>query len=94
MVGRKLNCFYGIIKSAEIYNYRSLASKINFIIVSLSTQNDIATLKTAQADATENQGLDTSLDDVRMAQVQPLKDESVRGLIVRNFFTRKGVGLI
>ncbi len=54
----------------------------------------MATLKTDLEDATENQGLDTSLNDVKMAQVQPLKDESVRGLIVRDFFTRKGVGLI
>jgi len=56
------------------------------LIVSLNAQNDISGIKDYLANATANQLLDTSLNDVKIAQVQRLKNEAIRGLIVQKFF--------
>jgi len=59
------------------------------LIVSLSAQNDMGEVKEYLANATNNEVLDTSLNDVKIAQVQHLKNETIRGLIVQKFFYAK-----
>jgi len=59
------------------------------LVVSLNAQNDMSEVKAYLANAIDNEVLDTSLNDVKIAQVQHLKNKAIRGLVVQKFFYAK-----
>lgn len=59
------------------------------LVVSLNAQNDMSEVKAYLANAIDNEVLDTSLNDVKIAQVQHLKNKTIRGLVVQKFFYAK-----
>lgn len=59
------------------------------LIVSFSSQTDMSKVKEYLVNATNNEVFDTSLNDVKIAQVQHLKNDIIRGLIVKKFFSAK-----
>ncbi|WP_048000859.1 sensor histidine kinase [Lactiplantibacillus herbarum] len=63
------------------------------LVVSLNAQNDISGIKDYLASATHSQILATSLDDVKIAQIQRLKNEAIRGLVVQKFFYANQCGV-
>jgi len=59
------------------------------LIVSLNAQNDMSDIREYLANVTGDEVLDTSLNDVKIAQIQHIKDTPIRGLIIQKFLYAK-----
>jgi len=68
------------------HDYRNL-------IVSLSDQSDVDSVKDYLASVTDPTVLDTSLDDVKIAQVQHLKSKTIRGIVIQKFLAAQQAGV-
>ncbi|WP_053072818.1 hypothetical protein [Lactiplantibacillus herbarum] len=68
------------------HDYRNL-------VVSLSDQNNVSSVKDYLASVTDQAVLDTSLDDAKIAQVQHIQSETIRGIVIQKFLSAQQCGV-